>query len=121
MIRQITEFTARGMVRSGCSASAAAMPMVSMPPKENTSTGSASSVPVSPCGNQPPCVHRLAKPIGRPPLPQPNRIMPSPPRIISTTVSTLISANQNSSSPYTFTAIRLSAPISSTLANAHVH
>ena len=69
----------------------------------------------------PPCCQRLATPIGMPSFPRPKKIMEQPIAIIATIATTLISENQNSNSPKTFTATKLIPPIARIDAKAHIH
>lgn len=82
---------------------------------------SANRKPFQPPAKKPPCAVKLAKPIGSPPLPKPKKITPSPTRIITMMVVTLIMANQNSSSPYRRTAARLASATIATAISAGTH
>lgn len=84
---------------SGLRASPAVRPSISTPRYANITIGSAAITPLIPFGMKPPCDHRFEMPVAMPPLPMPNAIISPPPMIISTIVTILISANQNSNSP----------------------
>ena len=105
----MTWLVAFGMLCSGLSASAAVIPTSSSPPKENIIIAIIITSPVKPCGRNPPCSHRLRTVACGPPLPL-NSSQP-PNRIIATTATTLMIANQNSISPNTLTFVRLMALI----------
>ena len=78
-------------------------------------------MPVIPLGKKPPCCHKLLNPIGCQLLVNPNKITEPPRAIIATIATTLISANQNSNSPKTFTAMRLIKPIANMEESAQIH
>lgn len=59
-------------------------------------------------------------PVATPPFPIPKKIAPKPETIIRMIVATFTSANQNSSSPYIFTAMKLMLPMSTSAAKAHI-
>ena len=115
----MTWLMARGIVRSGFSASPAVMPMSSMPPNENITTAVASSSPQTPCGRKPSFDQRLLKFSGNGwPL---EKSSPRPSRIMLTIAAILMSAIQNSASPYAFTFTRLSAVIETRQTSAESH
>ena len=96
----------------GSAASPAVMPRVSMPPKANITTANEARNPSKPLGNRPPCPTRLPRPGATvaPPAWNPKTMMAAPPTIMAMMMATtLISENQNSSSPKTLTLSRLSA------------
>ncbi|CKG24670.1 Uncharacterised protein [Streptococcus pneumoniae] len=79
-----------------------------------------SSNPENPFGNQPPCDQRFEMPVAIPPFPNPNKIIPAPTTIIQIIVTILMRANQNSSSPNTFTDKKLKALINNRASKAQV-
>ena len=87
------------------------MPSVSIPPKANITTANEARSPSKPLGNIPPCSTRLPSPGAtvEPPAWKPKAMIAAPPAIMAMMATTLISENQNSSSPNTFTLSRLSA------------
>ncbi len=101
-------------------ASPAVNPSISTPRYANITIGNASTTPGHPFGRNPPCAHRFDTPVGTPPLPTPATIISAPPAIISTIVTILISANQNSNSPYSLTAMKFTAPITISAANVQI-
>ena len=88
---------ALGIVFSGFSASAAAMPMSSIPPNANIKKASMKNKPSKPFGKKPPCAHRLLNDAveSSPAVKSKNR----PNTIIATTAVTLMIDSQNSDSP----------------------
>ncbi|MCY1298896.1 hypothetical protein D9M69_494610 [compost metagenome] len=108
-----TALIARGSTRCGSLASPAVTPMISIPPKANTTTAKEAIRPPIPLGMKPPCSHRLCTPVAAAPSarPKPKNMMPSPARIIAAMALTLSRDSQNSSSPNTFTLHRFSAPM----------
>ncbi|MNT26082.1 hypothetical protein D3C72_1616340 [compost metagenome] len=77
-------------------------------------------MPIKPLLKKPPLDHRLWMPVGCPPLPIPQMMIPIPAAIMMMMVATLKKENQNSSSPNTFTLIRLMAPITSTTLSTQI-
>src|SRR5476649_2492196 len=108
------------MLTSGLSASAAVIPTSSSPPKENMMIAIIMTNPVNPCGRNPPCSQRL-RTVACGPAVSLNSNQP-PNKIIATTATTLMIANQNSISPKTLTLVRLIALMSTknTAAEAQV-
>ena len=82
---------------------------------------SVSSTPVMPKGRKPPCAHRLVKLAVAPRLPACSTITAKPAMISATMVTTLIRANQNSSSPNTRTASRFEPYSASSAINGGNH
>ncbi len=122
-MRSGTALIARGITRCGSCASPAVMPMISMPPKANTTTDSEATSPAQPLGRKPPCCHRLCTPVADVAAPsrlKPKNMMPSPARIIATMAPTLTSDSQNSSSPKTLTWQRFSPPMNSTMDSTQI-
>ncbi|MOA16807.1 hypothetical protein D3C78_1370370 [compost metagenome] len=121
-MRSGTALMARGMVRPGSLASPAVMPMISMPPKANTTTASDAISPPTPLGMKPPCSHRLCTPVAALSTfkPKPNSMMPSPPAIIAIIAPTFSNDSQNSSSPNTLTEHRLMAPMKNTMDSTQI-
>ncbi|MCY1262490.1 hypothetical protein D9M69_339170 [compost metagenome] len=117
-----TALMARGMTRCGSLASPAVMPMISMPPKANTTTAKEAISPLTPLGMKPPCAQRFSTPVAapEPARPKPNSMMPKPARIMATMAPTLTSDSQNSSSPNTLTLHRLSAPMKNTMDSTQI-
>ena len=125
-------FVAFGMVVRGFSVSPAVMPMSSVPPKLNITTTSAISRPVHvpsalrvirPCGRNPPStVNQLAK-LARMPEAVGTLAITTyrPPRIMASTATILMMANQNSNSPNLFTPMRFSAAMATRNTAADTH
>ena len=96
-----------GNVRSGSFASPAVTPTSSTPTKANITICRATSVPPKPFGNSPPWSHRFSTDALSPRGPSRNARTALPMMITATTVTTLISASQNSTSPNSATETRL--------------
>ena len=120
------------MVVRGFSVSPAVMPMSSVPPKLNITTTSAISRPVhvpsalrdiSPCGRNPPStVNQLANDARMPEAVGTFAMITyKPPKIMASTATILMMANQNSNSPNLFTPIRFSAAIATRNTAADTH
>ena len=77
-------------------------------------------MPSQPLLKKPPLLQRLWIPVGCPPLPIPQMMIPKPATIMMIMVATLKKENQNSSSPNTFTLIRLTAQMSSTTLSTQI-
>ena len=128
-MRDGTLLIARGMFLPGCCASAAARPMISMPPKANITTAKAETKPSRPFGNQPPCDQRFEMPVAawRTALPsdavelKPKKMIQAPPAIIAQIATTLISDSQNSISPNILTAHRFRPAMISVMPSDHSH
>ncbi|MNK93777.1 hypothetical protein D3C87_1139520 [compost metagenome] len=102
---------ARGSVRAGSAASPAATPTVSVPWNENPAIIATANIPGTPPTNGASPVVKLCQPDCGPPFMMPKIISTPTPRK-TTTVTTLISANQYSASPKPRTENALSANIS---------
>ncbi len=125
-------FVAFGIVTRGFSVSPAVMPISSVPPKLNITTTNAIIRPVHvpsalwdirPCGRNPPStVNQFAK-LARMPEAVGTLAMTTyrPPRIIASTATILMMANQNSNSPNLFTPIRFSAAMATRNTTADTH
>ena len=101
------------------------MPIVSIPPKANITTANAARRPSKPFGNKPPRSTRFPNPGATPPpsFPdwKPKAMMAAPPTIMAIIATTLMSENQNSSSPKTFTLNRFRAPRKRMIARIQIH
>ncbi|MNT39962.1 hypothetical protein D3C72_1762500 [compost metagenome] len=107
------------MLLCGSRASAAVIPISSSPPKENMITARDIISPFQPVARKPPCFHRLSMFARSPPCPEKSSHRPKP--IMPIIASTLISANQNSVSPYRRTFTRFTALIIMKKAAAQIH
>ena len=125
-------FVAFGMVVRGFSVSPAVMPMSSVPPKLNITTTNAISKPVHvpsalldirPCGRNPPStVNQLANDARMPEAVGTFAMITyKPPKIMASTATILMMANQNSNSPNLFTPIRFSAAMATRNTTADTH
>ena len=88
---------ALGMVFSGSCASAAAIPINSMPPKANMRNANIKNRPSKPFGKKPPCAQRLLNDAVELASAESKRYKPK--TIIEITAATLMIASQNSDSP----------------------
>ncbi len=108
-----------GRLRSGSAVSAAVVPTSSMPTKANTAIWKPAKKPTRPIGNMPPSFHRFDSdavwPLGEV---KPHATRPAPVMISAQIATILISANQNSISPNSFTVTRFSDSSSITHASA---
>src|SRR6516225_9987203 len=115
----MTWLVARGMVCEGSSASAAVMPTSSRPPNENITTAIAMTRPETPCGKNPPLRQRFETLASGPAEPETSSQPPNP--IMPTIASTLMIANQNSSSPYDLTLVKLMPLMTTKNTSAETH
>ena len=95
------------------------MPMSSMPPNENMTTAIESASPQRPFGRKPPFSQMLLKLSGNgwPFV----KIRPRPKRIMLTMAAILMSAIQNSASPYALTLTRFSAVMATRQTSEEIH
>lgn len=114
-------FTAFGIAVPGSSASVPATPMISVPPKANSTRMKALIMPPAPCGKKPPSAVRFASGFPPPAEPRPNTRIAAPPTIIPITAVTLMSVNTNSSSPNQRTLARFAAPTISRVSATQIH
>jgi|GEM_PF-4742130 len=119
MMRTGIELIALGRLRSGSAVSAAVVPTSSMPTKANTAIWKPAKKPTRPIGNMPPSFHRFDSdavwPLGEV---KPHATRPAPVMISAQIATILISANQNSISPNSFTVTRFNDSSSITHASA---
>ena len=120
-MRAGTVLTAFGMERSGSSASDPATPMISVPPKANSTRMKDAIMPWTPLGKKPPSFQRLLICATSGCCPRLNTRIAAPPMIIATTAVTLMMVNANSSSPNQRTVARLAAPMMSKVTAIHTH
>lgn len=107
---------ALGRLVSGSLASAAVVPISSMPTKANKAIWKPAKNPKTPLGNHPPYAHRFATDAVCPETEEvkPVSTMYTPTAIIARMAITLMEANQNSISPNRFTETRFRPMIRST-------
>src|SRR5690348_10021391 len=122
MMRIGIELIALGRLRCGLAVSAAVVPTSSMPTKANTAIWKPAKKPLIPFGKKPSSFHRLATeawcPVGEV---KPQATSAKPVTISAQIATILISANQNSISPNSFTVTRLRLSSSSTHSTAGIH
>ena len=113
---------ALGRVTSGSLASAAAVPISSVPTKANTAIWKAPTNPWNPLGNRSPPFHRFATLACTPPGEwKPTATMTIPITTKAMIATILMMENQNSISPKAWTVVRFSPSSSATVAVGATH